>query len=1089
MFNEKPSPIDLHDALKVREKIFNEWRDELLAGRKKRADIAERIRRDKLLVALRAKNPGRVIEDWELDEKEEDDKDTDVVREFGDSHETRVLKMQAMDAMKRINKNRLALAAQKEEQDTGMLDIYRALGADFSALRDCNPSADRLLSLIDPNGAIAQQTMCALILQRRYRGWKGREKWTATKQKWINDAGKRELAAIAKANAKREEEEEENRRKRRLLGIDPLDQPEEYPWDARFPCACQRDVGIRDASVTIYIKSHVGYLKGRSKQAGSYLLFRDSNWRSSAGIQRTCLHMNELADFVRALPFRQRLIILDVAHYPYPADDSFFKSRVLYPPADMYSDLALKSEAVVMGSCRLGSTTSDHMALPTASHSTPFTDSTAKIFPSDDNMNGDYDDGDHDDNGSVVSSSSTSSRKRREGYGTGGFFHSHSSKSSDIYSVMQNKPNAALLKNEKKKKKKGGSDGSGGDSIGEHMDDFSHLSHLVKPKAKLTKSGWKFDNKSRESRNMFCENSVVHNRLPPPVYAEYASLKERNERDLKQKQAREEEAMKQKQSKGNLNQNYLSVVNDDGDDENIDEDGNIIKNNNNKKKNNNQKNHQNNNENGEEDDGDGGDESTLGDLGGGSINTTITNNEEAWDNKVSVFGEAILDALSGEVADPDSSDLLNSNQNGNIIIPPSKLFGAGMIRIESLYQYLSSRVLEASNKVRDIEEAEEAKRIEAEKEAMIEEASELGESALVKALAKWNKQEAKRQHDNPPRPAQHVMLWSYHTLLSESLCCFPTPTPPPACTVPKALSVKYRHIDITWEVPDYDGEPVLYFEVQRRELTRLTNQWTPTCVYVDAKGKPIQVKKTKLRIPHLAPGVEIQFRVRGRNHGGWGPFSDESDFFMAGADQQPHSVTVMLGRMVMFGANQLLQYMSERENQPRLPVQQLGLLQLSSLGRDMKKGGTGAALLRPSIAKLAVAASLRAMRNFPWDRPVQQRACLLLRRLLEVHGEWLCDVCRKDEARRLKRVERALRAQQELDTIEIDEDEGNTKNMEGLSKREKAALKQAAEDNGMMDIMFALASIQLRFGRRDVAMLFAVDDVLKALDPHKKLNL
>jgi hypothetical protein len=41
-------------------------------------------------------------------------------------------------------------------------------------------------------------------------------------------------------------------------------------------------------------------------------------------------------------------------------------------------------------------------------------------------------------------------------------------------------------------------------------------------------------------------------------------------------------------------------------------------------------------------------------------------------------------------------------------------------------------------------------------------------------------------------------------------------------------------------------------------------------------------------------------------------------------------------------------------NQPRLPVQQLGLLQLSSLGRDLHKGGTGAALLRPTVAKLAV---------------------------------------------------------------------------------------------------------------------------------------
>ena len=51
----------------------------------------------------------------------------------------------------------------------------------------------------------------------------------------------------------------------------------------------------------------------------------------------------------------------------------------------------------------------------------------------------------------------------------------------------------------------------------------------------------------------------------------------------------------------------------------------------------------------------------------------------------------------------------------------------------------------------------------------------------------------------------------------------------------------------------------------------------------------------------------------------------------------------------------------------------------------------------------------------------------------------------------------------------------------GLTKKEKLKLKQEAEDLGMLDVMFALAAIQLRFGRRDVAMLFAVDQVLAAL--------
>lgn len=50
-----------------------------------------------------------------------------------------------------------------------------------------------------------------------------------------------------------------------------------------------------------------------------------------------------------------------------------------------------------------------------------------------------------------------------------------------------------------------------------------------------------------------------------------------------------------------------------------------------------------------------------------------------------------------------------------------------------------------------------------------------------------------------------------------------------------------------------------------------------------------------------------------------------------------------------------------------------------------------------------------------------------------------------------------------------------------MTKRERERAKQEAEDEGMLDVMFALASIQLRFGRKEVAMLFAVDQVLKAL--------
>jgi hypothetical protein len=215
-----------------------------------------------------------------------------------------------------------------------------------------------------------------------------------------------------------------------------------------------------------------------------------------------------------------------------------------------------------------------------------------------------------------------------------------------------------------------------------------------------------------------CENSVVHKRLPPPEYADYASLNEKKARDLEEKQIREADALlrQQRNSKvspknatnakrhefGNdaINSSSALVVSSTNHDNHLDDDSSLL----------------------------GG--SSLGSLDGG----------EVWDEKVSIFGEAMLDALSGEAADPDSSDLLANQNMANGIISPVKLFGAGMIRVESLYKYLAERVLQSSMKVREQEAIELSKRLEAEKEAIVEEASELGEAALVKALGKWHKQ-------------------------------------------------------------------------------------------------------------------------------------------------------------------------------------------------------------------------------------------------------------------------------------------------------------------------------------------------------------
>jgi hypothetical protein len=220
-----------------------------------------------------------------------------------------------------------------------------------------------------------------------------------------------------------------------------------------------------------------------------------------------------------------------------------------------------------------------------------------------------------------------------------------------------------------------------------------------------------------------CENSVVHKRLPPPEYADYASLNEKKARDLEEKQIREADALlrQQRNSKGSPKNATNAKRHEFGNDAIISSaaGGALVVS---------STNHDNHLD----------DDSSL--LGGSSLGSLDGGGGEVWDEKVSIFGEAMLDALSGEAADPDSSDLLANQNMANGIISPVKLFGAGMIRVESLYKYLAQRVLQSSMKVREQEAIELSKRLEAEKEAIVEEASELGEAALVKALGKWHKQ-------------------------------------------------------------------------------------------------------------------------------------------------------------------------------------------------------------------------------------------------------------------------------------------------------------------------------------------------------------
>lgn len=176
-------------------------------------------------------------------------------------------------------------------------------------------------------------------------------------------------------------------------------------------------------------------------------------------------------------------------HNPYPSDDSFFKSRVLYPPPDMYAELALKSEAVVLGSCRIGSTTSDQTSLHSlqtgvspmfdVSNGGPLSKNN-RIFPmmnqptstSSDVALLPHEDHDNDDSASVSSQGGT--KWLKDGLFNTLKVNDDDDTSSDMYAMMQNKVSGGGGGNFSYHKK------GRSNSIGGRMEEFQ--THKIKPR-------------------------------------------------------------------------------------------------------------------------------------------------------------------------------------------------------------------------------------------------------------------------------------------------------------------------------------------------------------------------------------------------------------------------------------------------------------------------------------------------------------------------------------------------------------------------------------------------------------------------------
>lgn len=251
----------------------------------------------------------------------------------------------------------LAGGLHEEEARGGMVDVFKVLGKDLDPLRNRHATADRLLTLLSGGGDdhLQRQKALATRIQRMWRGKKAREQAELLRASRDEDMQKREEER-RRGDAKRREEEAAaaaRRQRLALLGAGGAE-PYRYPWDDRFPTNAQVRCGMQSATVLIYVSAYVGQIKSGNKGAGTFLVLANTSWRNSEQILNTAMSMDEFTAAVRELPFRDRVVVLDVVHAPFPVDDSRFRSRVLYPPPDLYAMVSRDAEAVVLGSCLLG---------------------------------------------------------------------------------------------------------------------------------------------------------------------------------------------------------------------------------------------------------------------------------------------------------------------------------------------------------------------------------------------------------------------------------------------------------------------------------------------------------------------------------------------------------------------------------------------------------------------------------------------------------------------------------------------------------------------------------------------------------------
>ena len=98
------------------------------------------------------------------------------------------------------------------------------------------------------------------------------------------------------------------------------------------------------------------------------------------------------------------------------------------------------------------------------------------------------------------------------------------------------------------------------------------------------------------------------------------------------------------------------------------------------------------------------------------------------------------------------------------------------------------------------------------------------------------------------------------------------PSPPPAPLPPYSVKLTDSAVHLRWNNLDFSGDAPIEYNLQARGQAKLNGVWVSVGTYS-------KIKDCWFNVVHLVAGVALQFRVRAANHGGWGDWSESSEFY------------------------------------------------------------------------------------------------------------------------------------------------------------------------------------------------------------------